>query len=113
MHSSAVHWPPALRRSCTAGQRCWGGLRSRRLSPGQAEVASCLLAWPASEALLSGRGLPRGPERGWPPRPRCPCTPFPSAAPDCARQNCRCQALHRKESEEGGRGRDERGAAGL
>lgn len=33
----------------------------------------------------------------------CPCT-VPTAAPDCARQNCRCQALHRKESGEGGRG---------
>lgn len=38
---------------------------------------------------------------------------LPPQHPDCARQNCRCQALHRKESEEGGRGRDERAAAGL
>lgn len=72
-----------------AGAVLPGGLCSCCVSPDGAEVALCCAVWVS----------------GWRPATTspCPCA-LPTAAPDCARQNCRCQALHRKESGEGGRG---------
>lgn len=95
LSSSAAWGLLALRRppgSSMARLCCWGGLWL--LFPGRAGVALC--CWPVRrQSPASGRGLPSGAEGG---QPRVPTVlaRFPPAAPDCARQNCRCQALHRK-----------------
>lgn len=75
-----------------AHSRCSGAAGRSRLPMG----LRLLCAVPCGRAKAGKAGQPATTSP-------CPCT-VPTAAPDCARQNCRCQALHRKESGEGGRG---------
>lgn len=84
---------PAVKRFCRAAMP--GGLCSWRVSPGWAEVALCLLACEQPGAVQGSGALATSPLS----------LRVPLAAPDCARQNCRCQALHGKRARREGRER--------